>query len=284
MIGLETHYAWALLSLVSAGIFSFILKIGAERTHSSALLNSISCLVASGISLVMFFVFGGTYSIFTLVLGTISGFLYIYGGIARSDALTYIDSALYFPLYKIIGPLVVLVAGLFYFGEHITWVQAVGFVGIIGVPLLLIDHVESSRQKDLRKGIWLTLISAVLISTGALFGKEAMSVGSTLFVFLIINYLVSGVGQLMIHVSRIRNPSKSKYKEVFLIAIILGIFQFLGFMSLLVAYQTGEVAIVFAINSTYIVIPIILSIWFYREHWNTPPWRMCFDQVVVERN
>ena len=233
-------------------------------------LNAIASLVAMVLAFGSAIFFDFRYEWSVVLLGIFSGALYIVGGIARSDALAYIHSALYFPLYKVIGTTVVLIVGIFYFGDHLTWIQIVGLVLVLLVPILLIDKVETLRQKDLMRGIWLTVTSAILISISALGGKVVTTLGSSIYVFLIINYFVSAVGQSSVYVSKSRDTSliRVQKKEIIIVAFLLGIFQYLGFMTLLVAYKTGEVSLVYAINSTYIVIPILLSIWFYREHWN----------------
>jgi uncharacterized membrane protein len=48
---------------------------------------------------------------------------------------------------------------------------------------------------------------------------------------------------------------------------LIGIFHFLAFMTFQKAL-TGNLAVVFTINSFSILIPIILSIIFYKDHFN----------------
>jgi drug/metabolite transporter (DMT)-like permease len=60
----------------------------------------------------------------------------------------------------------------------------------------------------------------------------------------------------------------SRWQDIVWLGTLAGIFQCLGFITLLYAFQSGPVSTTYAINSTYILIPIILSIWYYGEHWN----------------
>ena len=61
----------------------------------------------------------------------------------------------------------------------------------------------------------------------------------------------------------------SSLTPAFLVAAFcIGIAQFLGFYLLLLAIHGSDLSLVYSINAHYILIPIILSIWYYKEHWN----------------
>ena len=49
---------------------------------------------------------------------------------------------------------------------------------------------------------------------------------------------------------------------------ITGVFSFTGFWMLLKAMSMGQISIVYVIHAHYILVPIVLSIWWYREHIN----------------
>lgn len=268
-----TFAAWhwlALASVVFAGLFSFVLKVGAERTHSSALLNA----VASCVSLV--FAVGGMWWLGEsltpnlLLLAGINGIMYIFGTIARSDALAHIDATLFFPIYKIVGPLLVLICSLAFLGERLTFLQGIGFILAVGVPLLLLDRVEGIRQKNFRMGVWLTVAAAVLISGGQVLAKVALDAGAGAFAFSVLAYGITVVGISVPYVARHRSEvlSISHWHDVLGIGALAGLLQFAGYVTLLYAFKTGPIATSYAINSTYILIPIVLSIWYYGEHWN----------------
>ena len=76
------------------------------------------------------------------------------------------------------------------------------------------------------------------------------------------------MGTSIVHLRSPHANGPTPWRDVWGIGLLAGIFQFLGFVLLLAAYQDGPMGIAYAINSTYILIPIVLSIWFYGEHWN----------------
>lgn len=266
---LAAWHGYALASVLFAGLFSFLLKVGAERAHGSAALNTVISLTSLACSLVgMLWVHEPlTWSLFLLAF--VNGFMYIFGSVARSDALAHIHATVFFPLYKVTGPILVLVLGVVFLGERLSALQAIGFVLAVSVPILLIDRLEHSRQKDLARGIRYLLVSTAMIGGGTVLAKIAMSEGGDVFTFSAIAYFVTILGTGIMHVrGNGEGKSETPWRDVFLIGIIAGVCQFLGFIMLLFAYQAGPMSIAYAINSTYILIPIVLSIWFYGEHWS----------------
>lgn len=269
MFGLEAWHLWAIGSVLAAGAFSFLAKIAAERGHAPAFFNAVSAAVAAVISVVMVSVTGYSAAWLVVLLAVLDALFFIYGTIARSEALEYVHTTIYFPLYKVIGPTIVLVGGILLFGERLTEIQYLGFLLVISVPLLLIGRAEKVRQKDLARGIRLTIWSALLISVGHLMSKAAAYSDAATYGFLVINYVLTalGAGFLYARGKRKNEPDASRV-ELYAIAGISGIFQFCGFAFLMLAYRSGPISTVYAINSTYIIIPIVLSIIFYGEHWN----------------
>ncbi len=267
---LSTWHILAIVSVVFSGLFSFVLKVAAERTHSSPALNMVAAIVSSILSLAGAIVAGESLSTLVIVLGIIDGLTFIVSSVSRSDALKHIDATLFFPLYKIVGPTFVAIAGMALFDERLSVVQAIGLALALAVPLLLIDAKEHGRQKDLRRGVWLLVVTAACVSTGALLGKVAMNAGAGVFTFSAIAYLVTVLGLGMQHAdARIGQMSTMPHAwDIIRLGAMVGLFQFIGFVTLIYAFRFGPVSTTYAINSTYIVIPIILSIWYYGEHWS----------------
>lgn len=263
-------HGWAVASVIFAGVFSFLLKVGAERTHSSAIFNVLVSVSSLVLSILGIWWYGESISSYVLVLAVLNGLLYIVGTVARSDALSHIDATLFFPIYKIVGPALVLLAGVAFLGERLTFVQAVGFAFALSVPLLLLDRLERARQKDLGKGVWLAIVAAVLISAGQVLAKMAMNADAGPNIFAAIPYAMTIVGISIPYAYRHKSEAVrvSRWRDMVWLGLLAGVFQYLGFVTLLFAFESGPVSTAYAINSTYILIPIVLSIWYYGEHWN----------------
>jgi len=68
-----------------------------------------------------------------------------------------------------------------------------------------------------------------------------------------------------------KKPLSHNIKDwnVIKLSIISGVFQFAGFAFMILGFKAGgPLAIVYTVNSFYILIPIILSVIIYKEHFN----------------
>lgn len=268
-----TFAAWhglAIASVIFSGLFSFVLKVGAERAHSSSVLNAIAAVVSLIITLAAGWWFDESVTLFVALLALANGGLFIFGSLARSDALGAIDATLFFPIYKIVGPALVLILGMVVFGERLTLLQSIGFTLTLAVPLLLLDHLEHGRQKDLKRGVRLAIIAAVCISAGQVFSKMVMETGAGPYLYSSVAYAMTfaGIGVPWVYRHGRESVRASGWGDMLWLAVLAGTLQCLGFLTLLYAFKTGPIATTYAINSTYILIPIVLSIWYYGEHWN----------------
>lgn len=270
MLFFASWHLLAIASVIFAGLFSFVLKVGAERGYSSAVLNAIAAVVSLMITLAAGWWSGESVTPYVALLALANGGLFIFGSLARSDALGAIDATLFFPIYKIVGPALVLLSGLVLLGERLTLLQSIGFALSLSVPLLLIDHLERGRQKDLVRGVRLAVIAAVCISAGQVFSKMVMATGTGPFLYSSVAYAMTfaGIGMPWIYKHRGDSVRASNWREMLGISVLAGILQCLGFITLLYAFRSGPMSTTYAINSTYILIPIVLSIYYYGEHWN----------------
>jgi uncharacterized membrane protein len=266
----EAWHLWALGSLVVAGANAFIVKVAAERTHVSTWFSALTSAVSTVCAVVAALVFGFDDSLGVVAFGAAAGVFLALGLIARSDGLTHVHATIFFPIYKIAGPALVLASGLFLFHERLTAMQAIGIVLVFAVPLLLIDRLEHVRQNDLFKGVLLAIVSALFISTTQVMSKFAASPAETMRTFMVFDYAFASLGALVLYMRSgggRRNTDMRRLETVYF-SVLAGATQFVGFLMLIIAYRSGPISTIYAINSTYIVIPIVLSIWFYGEHWN----------------
>jgi drug/metabolite transporter (DMT)-like permease len=270
-------FTLAVLSAIFAGVYMFAQKVAVERGMDSYLLTAFS----AGAS----FVFGAIIMSATSSWGDIptsvygyavfGGVLFIIFSVLRMEALKHIDATIFFPLYKVIGPAVTALIGIFVLSETITTTEGIGIVLSCIVPLLLITRAENSRQKNLTLGLILLAIGAFLASVSAAVNAYAIGdVMSYALPLLVVTHLFSfffGVALFL----RKHKPSemvqalRTLSKPFFIFfSIGMGIVQFLAFYALLLAFSDGGLSLAYAINAHYFIIPVILSIWFYGEHWN----------------
>ena len=141
-------FIFALLSAVFGGLQSFAQKVAAHERHDTSLMSAVSALISSLLALVFFVITApGTEISSTLWwLGLASGFLFIGFSITRLESLQFIDAAIFFPLYKVLGPALVAAIGIFFLKDVVALPELIGIALSCLVPLLLLSRHENHRQ------------------------------------------------------------------------------------------------------------------------------------------
>jgi len=270
---METWIIWALLSAITWWLYNFSYKVIAQRQYDTNLSTTYSYLTATilaGIYCIYTQAFYVSYDIFftTFILSFVNISFFYISVIARVESMKNIDTVIFYPLYKTFWPIIVTCISLLYFWEYLSLREAFGILVGITIPLLLITKTENRIQKNLKLWVLLVLVTAIVTSVSSaatkmvyvLEGSPAIFLFTGLFwwtIYSMLAFLVHG------------RKKKHKYKtdgilKFSVLAWIIHVFAFFTFIEAMV----GNMAIVFTINSFSILIPIILSIFFYGEHFN----------------
>jgi len=216
----------------------------------------------------------GGFGVVALIL-LLSGFISAASGSLKVYALRYIDSTIYFPLFKLLTPALAIVAGVTLFAESFSAIEWMGLgVGLL-VPLMLISPAENTRQQNLAMGLLLVLITGLLSALTAVAGKYAIDMDVPVLTTLLLTVIGLGIGSIGLMICKrgirgisalIRTESSPLLVKTATARAILISF---GVWAMLFALSTGgTLSAVQTIHSMYILIPIILAIIFYNEHWN----------------
>ena len=154
-----------------------------------------------------------------------------------------------------------------------TSLEWIGITLGVLVPLILINQAENNRQNNLRKGVILIIISGTLSAIGVSFNKLGADLFTSIFLFATVSNMFSTIFGAIIYKRRNSNSENiSLYikNRKFLTLVLIGtLAQIISFTTFLFAISYGGLlAVVYTITSLYIMIPIVLSIIFYGEHWN----------------
>ncbi len=212
------------------------------------------------------------FSTVIAVIAAVTTFLTL---VLKVKSLRLIDATLFFPLYKVGGPLLTIILGILVFRESFTVTEWIGLVVSLSVPLLLITRSERSRQKNLVLGLQILLLASITAAVSAGLSKYGTNIASNLWFFLLVSEVCTVISAFLLLVQRHRTGMPIFFKtestaDALWLALVMGITQSLSFMALMFAFaKGGSLAIVYTVSSLYILIPIILSILIYKEHWNT---------------
>ncbi len=272
---MELWFVYAVISIFTSGIIGFISKVAADRGEQVEVVSSIAFVTITTGSLLLWLGTGmsleGLGRVWPLLV--VGGILYAIQYSLRIQALTYIEATMFFPIYKTVAPIMMLAAGVLYFKDNLAGLDYVGIVLGATVPLMLIQKSENQRQKSLLQGITVLMIGAVLAVFTSSIAK--ITVGTIENIWLVIG--VSSVMSLVFLLSKYGYQSHQKGEgmlrgcntTVLALGLAAGVVETVGSFFLLTALAQGPLSVVYTVNSFYILIPIILSVWLYGEHMNT---------------
>jgi len=274
---METWFLYTLAAAVLAGIHMFIQRVGSARGYTSNHLNSYSTLVSGtiGLSVAAWLEGFAELSWLMIAVAVINGAIYLWGANLRMDAMQYIDTTILLPLQKFVSPLLALAVGVLFLSESLNGREWLGVILGAVVPLLLLSRSEKDRQNNLARGLILMLLSAGIVVINAVVNKEAVGFFESVLLFGAVGHF--GSVFLSWTVTRIgtkAQKSSTRKSDPFdpgllKLSAVCGVVQFFSFAMFLYAFASGgPLAIVYTIHSLYILIPIVLAIIIYGEHWN----------------
>lgn len=267
-----TIFLWALSSTFFAGLQMFMGKVIAHHKGDSALNSLLTYSVSASLSVVLWLLHPSIPNAWQVItfFAVASGLIHGVGNILRMDSLRHIDSTIFFPLNKILGPLFVVFGGVYFLSERFTPEQIIGIALSLLVPVLLVSRTEKHRQNNLNYGLILLVISTVFTSVAIVLAKQG-AVQDSNALFMVFMCQVGGIfmslATYLYQKKHLPHLDKLKIDSFSLkVGVLSGIFAFGGFYSMITALHAGSVSLVYTINAHYILIPIFLSVWWYGEH------------------
>ena len=195
-----------------------------------------------------------------ILISALQGALYFASTTARLDALKNgVPPHVLFPLLKLSGPLVVLVSVIVF--QETTFLTSprniVGMVLTLGATWVLVQLRPGQGQARPEVGFALL---AMLFSAGAILASRYVySEAVDIFAFM----LLSNVVQVLLATAYLaatgRKVDEESFRNGIKSGLVLGLLSFGGFASFLLAIRYGDLSRVAAINTLYVLIPIIFA-------------------------
>jgi len=271
---MELWIIYAILSAIAAGGYNFMLKVIAERHYDTNLVTCYGYIVGA-VVWGLYLLYTSWWKVFTfeevlfvslLAFGNV--FFFSLSILSRVESMRNIHTVIFFPLYKTFGPIMVTAVSIFFFRESLTPKEILGIIVGITVPLMLITKTENQVQKNLFKWVVLVVVTAVLTTFSTASAKWVTFEGYSVDLFIFLSFVFGVVFSFITYYFHSRHSHK-KYINIWLwkFSLLVGIVHITSFI-LFAKALVWNLAIVFTINSFSILIPIILSIFFYWEHFN----------------
>lgn len=270
---MEIWIIWALLSAITGWLYNFTYKVIAQRqydTNLSAIYSYLTATILAGVYCFYTNAFFVSYEMLTitLILSFINISFFYISVITRVESMRNIDTVIFYPLYKTFGPIIVTLISLLYFQEYLSFKESIWILVGITIPLLLITKTENRIQKNLKLWIMLVLVTAIVTSVSSAATKMVYTLWWSPELFLFTGLFWWTLYSLLAFFFHGRK-NRHKYKTDWILkfSIFAWCIHVLAFFTFIKA-MIWNLAIVFTINSFSILIPIILSIIFYGEHFN----------------
>lgn len=272
---MEIWVLFALLSAVAAGVHNFMFKIVVERNYDPNLVNGLGYIL--GVLCMWWYLlyllnnwvsFTREEFVWVWIFAFCNSLFFNFSILSRVESMRNIDTVIFFPLYKTFGPLCVTMISLFIFWESLTYREVAGIILGICIPLMLLTKIENRIQNNLFLGFIMMLVTVIFSTLSASSAKAVAFHEYSLDLFIFLTFLMGMIMSLLSY--RFQSPKKRKKFQTKWLAktcSIVGVVHIASFFFFSKAL-VWNFAVVFTINSFSILIPIILSIIFYWEHFN----------------
>jgi drug/metabolite transporter (DMT)-like permease len=273
---MDTWFLFALAAAVVGGIGAFTHKVAAQWNYDISVLN----IYASSISAVVVGVGAWHYARFeqlwewSVLIAFVASFSYFITLVLKVGALRHIDASVFFPLYKVLGPFISIVLSILVFSETFTVYQWIGLVCSLCVPLLLITKAENKRQKNLKLGLIFLVLASLIGTVSIAFTKHGANITSSVWMFVFIGEVFLALSSILVLTQQHRRQTiqyiaRNTPTGSTSFILVMAVAQALSALTMVFAFSAGgSLAIVYTISSLYILIPILLSVYVFKEHFN----------------
>jgi drug/metabolite transporter (DMT)-like permease len=280
---MDTWLLFAIASIFTSGFHNFTLKVAAEKNYNVSIINIYSYLIwILFLWAYLVFDWGSVdYSIIYImsIFAFLNWLLFVLWVFSKIESMKNIDTVIFFPLYKTIWPILVTIVSLFVFNETLQFKEIIGILIWISVPLFLITSSENKKQKNLYLWIILVLVTAILSTIGSWISKEVMLREYNLVFYVFMMSVFWLLFSIFSYYYLNNKKKKYNHKWIWKFSFISWVLHTGSFFTFMLALK-WNLAIVFTIASFSILIPIILSIIFYNDHFSVKKWLVIALSII----
>lgn len=260
-------YFLSLAALVLLGAQRFFYKVAAERNCSSPLTTAVFMATVTLLSVAAFLLSGDAVGDIStlLLLAAINSAAFALGTVVNMEALRRLPTAITFPLTRL-SILLVIGFSILYFGERPGPWQWLGILLGLAVVVVLAADLGGTAAVRQQRGTGLLLVAAcVLCGAVASISSKFAAVATSKTAFMALSYLLGTIFSLAMARTWKRGESAPRTGAVVGIGVLMGLFNFAGFYAFLAALERGPLSLIALITGMHFVIPVALSVLFYRE-------------------
>lgn len=266
-------FVFTICYTVIYGIINFMYKIAAVYQCPSHRIVNMSAITISVSSFAIILLAGNAFVDVKSIIffAAINSSFFALGSIVKIQSLKFIPTSFAFPITKLNAVFLIIYA-LVLFNEKPQWNQWIGIIISLSILAFISLSVKNkyntkNQNKQQIAGVLLALLAAFSTSISMLTGKYASTEVSKIH-YIFVSYTLVMIYTTIINRTiyrKKRKLEKSMNKKIFLFGAIIGILNFTGYYMVLNAFETGPLSLIQGISSNSFIIPIILSIFIFRE-------------------
>ncbi len=268
---METWVLYAIIWFILAGLFWFGSKVIARRNYNTSYVSFIAYCSATLVS-AFYFLYKhfdnlsiDNYEII-LLMWLWNSFFFFGSMLTRVEGHKNIDTTIFFPLYKTFFPIFITIISYFYLWEDLSFKQFLWILCWIAIPLFLITSAENKIQKNLKKGLIFVLLTSIFATVSTMFPKYMHILQLNLDFFIFTAFISGAFWSFLSYKVFDKDHPHKKFtrKWIYPFAFVLWFIQSIWMIFFTYALE-WNFAVAITINSFSILIPIILSVIFYKE-------------------
>ena len=269
---------WLVSTLIATALYgamNFLFKVAAERKHDA---NGLLVFVGLSVALLAFATLrwqtpnpSEAVTQTVLFYALFNGLFFALGSLAKYASLKRAPAAIVLPVNRL-NTLIVILIGFLFFHETPAPLQGLGILAGLGVLAAILWEQRAPVQTQTRPralaGILFALGSALCTSLSMTAGKLLTHTPSNRIAYIAVSYslvFLYALAQALALRRRLRFRLRARHLEMVAFGIAIGALNYIGYFFVLRAFGSGPISLSQAIFTSSIIVPIVLSRWFYRE-------------------
>lgn len=262
-----TWYLFALGSLVFMGVQRFLYKVSAERNCNTAWTTFAFMGTVAVLSGSLFLITGARepHVAILLLVSVVNSVSFLLATVTHIEALKQIPVSVAYPIIRL-NVVPVVLFSVFYFKDRLSTCQLTGIALAVTVMLMLAREAGGTegRYRNTRLGLLLALLSLTGGAAASISSKFA-AIYTDPLAYMALSYVLSTVFSFGLRRSFQRQSVNPDFRPALFIGVSMGLINFGGYYLFLRALALGPLSIVISLTGLHFVIPIVLSVLFYRE-------------------
>lgn len=266
-------FAQALLALLFIGLQRFFYKVAAERGCGTVLTSVVFMGSVAAVSWLLFLLGAdrGVPTVAMVLWGLVNGLAFLGSAALTMEALRHVPAAAGYSLTRL-STVLAAVFSIFYFHDRLQPRQLLGILLAVSVVFLCARGRAVGAQRPgarYRWGVMLALL-AMLSGTVASVSSKFAALQADKWGFMAISYSFSTCAAVAMRRREWNRLPSGPWRATLVIGLAMAGLNLVGFYLLLLALETGPLAVIAPLTGLHFVIAIMLAAVVYRERPSLP--------------